>query len=212
MASASHDGPMFALAALAAAILFNAYPGGRFRLRRAFVMMCGASRWSRARARSMRRSRSCRCWRPGRVSCAGSSRSPSSSRSSASGRASSRRWCCPGRQRRRPGRAARAAARRSAEFPDRRRTTVKVGSGTCSKPSSGASAGSIPRCRRVYHAFARAELLVAGRNGRGGERAIQRARADRRCGNRGRVLRVFLSLYLVWTKPGEIVVGVTGAI
>ena len=43
MASASHDGPMIALAALAAAILFNAYPGGRlpFSLR-AFVVMCGA--------------------------------------------------------------------------------------------------------------------------------------------------------------------------
>jgi uncharacterized membrane protein len=43
MASASHDGPMIALAALAAAILFNAYPGGRFAASpRAFVAMCGA--------------------------------------------------------------------------------------------------------------------------------------------------------------------------
>lgn len=43
MASASHDGPMIALAALAAAILLNAWPGGRFaRSRGAFAVMCAA--------------------------------------------------------------------------------------------------------------------------------------------------------------------------
>jgi len=43
MASASHDGPMIALAALAAAIMLNAYPGARFALSlRAFAVMCGA--------------------------------------------------------------------------------------------------------------------------------------------------------------------------
>jgi uncharacterized membrane protein len=41
MASASHDGPMFALAALAAAILLNAYPGARLAASgRAFALMC----------------------------------------------------------------------------------------------------------------------------------------------------------------------------
>ena len=43
MASASHDGPMLALAALAAAILLNAYPGARFASSlRAFAVMCAA--------------------------------------------------------------------------------------------------------------------------------------------------------------------------
>ena len=43
MASASHDGPMIALAALAAAILLNAYPGARYAFSfRAFAVMCTA--------------------------------------------------------------------------------------------------------------------------------------------------------------------------
>jgi uncharacterized membrane protein len=43
MASASHDGPMIACAALAAAILLNSYPGARFAgSRRAFIVMCAA--------------------------------------------------------------------------------------------------------------------------------------------------------------------------
>ncbi len=43
MASASHDGPMIALAALAAAILLNARPGARYALSlRAFAVMCAA--------------------------------------------------------------------------------------------------------------------------------------------------------------------------
>ena len=43
MGSASHDGPMIACAALAAAILLNAYPGARLAAsRRAFALMCAA--------------------------------------------------------------------------------------------------------------------------------------------------------------------------
>lgn len=43
MSSVTHDGPMIALAALAAAILFNSYPGGSLAgSRRSFAAMCAA--------------------------------------------------------------------------------------------------------------------------------------------------------------------------